>query len=82
MKVNSVTASLTSVESMCLWTTQPNDLNLDDDFADQDYNTVEKILAHRLNASAPGAVKFKVRWQDYKPCHDTWEPVSSFVPQT
>ena len=23
----------------------------------------------------------KVRWQDYGPSHDTWEPVSSFMPQ-
>ena len=34
-----------------------------------------------LNASAPGGLEFKVRWRGYGPSHDTWEPVSSFVPR-
>ena len=32
----------------------------DDDYAEQDDYTVEKILAQRLNASAPGGLEFKV----------------------
>ena len=53
----------------------------DDDYAEQDNYTVEKILAQRQNASAPGGLEFKVRWQGYGLSHDTWEPVSSFVPR-
>ena len=53
----------------------------DDDYAEQDNYTVEKILAQRPIASAPGGVEFKVRWRSYGPSRDTWEPVSSFVPQ-
>ena len=53
----------------------------DDDYAAQDDYTVEKILAQRSNASAPGGLEFKVRWRGYGPSHDTWEPVSSFVPR-
>ena len=53
----------------------------DDDHAEQDDYTVEKILAQRPNASAPGGLEFKVRWRGYGPSHDTWEPVSSFVPR-
>ena len=53
----------------------------DDDYAEQDDYTVEKILPQRPNASAPGGLEFKVRWRGYGPSHDTWEPVSSFVPQ-
>ena len=53
----------------------------DDDYAERDDYTVEKILAQRLNASAPGCMEFKVRWPGYGPSHDTWEPVSSFVPR-
>ena len=53
----------------------------DDDYAEQDDYTVEKILAQRPKASAPGGLEFKVRWRGYGPSHDTWEPVSSFVPQ-
>ena len=33
----------------------------DDDYAEQDDYTVEKILAQRPNASAPGGLEFKVR---------------------
>ena len=53
----------------------------DDDYAEQDDYTVEKILAQRPNASAPGGLEFKVRWLGYGPSHDTWEPVSSFGPR-
>ena len=53
----------------------------DDDYAEQDDYTVEKILAQRPNASAPGGLEFKVRLRGYGPSHDTWEPVSSFVPR-
>ena len=53
----------------------------DDDYAQQDDYTVEKILAQRPSASAPGGLEFKVRWQGYGPSIDTWEPVSSFVPR-
>ena len=53
----------------------------DDDYAKQDDYTVEKILAQRPNASAPRGLEFKVRWRGYGPSHDTWEPVSSFVPR-
>ena len=52
-----------------------------DDYAEQEDYTVEKILAQRPNASAPGGLEFKVRWRAYGPSHDTWEPVSSFVPR-
>ena len=52
----------------------------DNNNAEQDDYTVEKILAQRPNASAPGGLEFKVRWRGYGPSHDTWEPVSSFVP--
>ena len=51
----------------------------DDDYAEQDNYTVEKILAHPPNVLAPADVEFKVRWRGYRPLHDTWEPVSSFV---
>ena len=53
----------------------------DDDYAEQDDYTVEKILAQRPNASAPGGLEFKVRWRGYGLSHDTWEPVPSFVPR-
>ena len=53
----------------------------DDDYAEQNDYTVEKILAQRPEASAPGGLEFKVRWRGYGPSHDTWEPVSSFVPR-
>ena len=53
----------------------------DHDYAEQDNYTVEKILAQRLSDSAPGGVEFKVRWRGSGPSHDTWEPVSSFVPR-
>ena len=52
-----------------------------DDYAEPDDYTVEQILAQRLNASAPGGLEFKVHWRGYGPSHDTWEPVSSFVPR-
>ena len=53
----------------------------DDDYLEQDNYTVEKILALRPSGSAPGGVEFRVRWRGYGPSHDTWEPVSSFVPR-
>ena len=53
----------------------------DDDYTEQDDYTVEKILAQRPNASAPGGLEFNVRWRGYGPSHDTWEPVFSFVPR-
>ena len=43
----------------------------DDDYAEQDDYTVEKILAQRPNASAPGGLEFKVRWRGYGPSRDT-----------
>ena len=51
----------------------------DDDYAEQEDYTVEKILAQRPNASAPGGLEFKVRWRGYGPSCDTSEAVSSFV---
>ena len=53
----------------------------DEDYAEQGDYTVEKILAQRPSAWAPGGVDFKVHWGGYGPSHDTWEPVSSFVPR-
>ena len=53
----------------------------DDNYAEQDNYTVEKILAQRPNASAPGGLEFKIRWRGYGPSHDTWKPVSLFVPR-
>ena len=53
----------------------------DDDYAEQDDYTVERILAQRPNASAPGGLGFKVRWRGYGPSQDTWEPVFSVVPR-
>ena len=52
-----------------------------DDYAEQDGYTVEKILVQRPNGSAPEGVEFKVRWRGFWPSHDTWEPVYSFVPR-
>ena len=43
----------------------------DDDYAEQDDYTVEKILAQRPKASAPGGMEFKVRWRGYGPSHNT-----------
>ena len=53
----------------------------DDNYAEQDDYTVEKVLPQRPKASAPRGLEFKVRWRGYGPSHDTWEPVSSFVPR-
>ena len=53
----------------------------DNDYAEQDDYTVEKILAQHPNASAPGGLEFKVCWPGYGPSYDTWESVSSFVPR-
>ena len=38
-----------------------HDTDSDDDYAEQDAYTVEKILAQHPSVSAPGDVKFKVR---------------------
>ena len=59
-----------------------HEADLDADCAKQDDYTVEKILAQRPNASAPGGLEFKVRWLGFGPSHDTWEYVSSLVPRT
>ena len=58
-----------------------HEANSDDDYAEQDDYTVEKILAQCPNASATGGLEFKVRWRVYGPSHDSWEPVSSFAPR-
>ena len=50
----------------------------DDDYAEQEDYTVEKIPAQRPSASAPGGLEFKVRWRGYGPSHDTWEPSLPF----
>ena len=51
----------------------------EDEYAEQDDHTIEKISSQRPSASATRGVEFKVRWRGYKLSHDTWEPVSSFV---
>ena len=51
----------------------------DDDYDEQEEYTVEKILAKRPIASAPGGVEFKVRWRGYGLSQDISEPVCSFV---
>ena len=43
----------------------------DDDYAEQDVYTVEKILTQHPNASALGDVEFKVRWRGYGLSHHT-----------
>ena len=53
----------------------------DDDYAEQDDYTVDRKLAQRPNASAPGGVQFKVRWRGFGLSHDTCGRVSSFVPR-
>ena len=58
-----------------------HEADLDDDYAEHENYTVEKIPDERSNASAPGGVEFKVRWRGYGAFHDTWEPVFSFVPR-
>ena len=58
-----------------------HEADLDDDYAEQDDYTVDKILAQRPNASAARGLEFKVRWRGYGQSHDTWEPVPSFVPR-
>ena len=58
-----------------------HEANSDDDYAEQDDYTVKKILAQRTNASAPGGLQFMVCLRGYGPSHDTWEPVTSFMPR-
>ena len=48
-----------------------HEADLDDDYAEQDEYTVEKILAPRPSASAPGRVEIKVCWRGYGPSLDT-----------
>ena len=43
----------------------------DDNYAEHDDYTVEKLLAQRPSALAPGGVEFMVRWGGYGPSHDT-----------
>ena len=45
----------------------PHEAILHHNYAEQDDYTVEKILAKRRNAWAPGGVKFKLRWPGYRP---------------
>ena len=52
----------------------PHVADSDDDYAEQDNYTVEKTVAQRPSASAAGGVEFKVRWTDYGPSLDTWDP--------
>ena len=54
-----------------------HEARLDDDDAEQDDYTVEKILALRPNAPAPGESELKMRWRTHGPSDDTWEPVFS-----
>ena len=60
-----------------------HEADADDDYAEQDHYTVEKNLAKRPRASAPGGVEFKVRWRGYGPSHDTRDqhPVHGVRPQ-
>ena len=58
-----------------------HEANSDDDYAEQDDYTVERVLAQRPSAWAPGGLAFKVHWRRYGPSDDTWERVSSFVPR-
>jgi hypothetical protein len=37
---------------------------------------VAKIVAHRFNR-ARGCREFRLRYSDYRPAEDTWEPASS-----
>ena len=58
-----------------------HDGDSDDDYAEQDDHTVEKILGHRSNPQVPGGIEFRVRWRGYGPRDDSWEPPSAFVPR-
>ena len=71
----------TSVANMCPWTTPHMRLIRTMTTLSRTTIPFEKILAQRPNASAPGGLQFKVRWRGYGPSHDTWEPVSLFVPR-
>ena len=50
------------------------------DYAEHRAYTVVEILDQRPSASAPGVVDFRVRWRDYGPFHDTWQPILAFLP--
>ena len=82
MKVNSVCGNQSHLRGQHVSLDYTaHEADSDDDYAEQDDYTIEKILAQRPNASAPGGLEFKVRWGGYGPSHDTWETVSSFVPR-
>ena len=66
--------SATTVSSECQHVSldyAAHEADSDDDYAEQDDYTVEKILAQRPNASAEGGLEFKVRWRGYGLSHDT-----------
>ena len=46
--------------------------------ASPDERTIEKIVEHRKGESGP---EFRVRWENYGPRDDTWEPLKHFFPQ-
>ena len=52
----------------------------DEDYAEQEDYSIEKIQAQHQSAQARAGVDFKVRWKGYWPSHDTWGQVFSFVP--
>ena len=44
--------------------------------SDQPVHEVHSILDHR---GSPGSHEYLVRWTDYGPAHNSWEPASSFL---
>ena len=49
----------------------------DADSEEEDEFEVETILAHRGNPLKTSTLKFKVRWKNFGPTYDTWEPYES-----